>query len=50
MERALNSIDGVLAKGSLDEKKADIVLNKDIADDVLIKSVTDADYEVVSTK
>ena len=48
VEKALNAIDGVEAKVDLEHKKATITLSKDIADDILIKAVTDADYEVVS--
>ncbi len=48
VEKALNAIDGVSAKVDLEKKTAYIDLSKDVADDVLKKAVTDADYEVVS--
>ena len=50
VEKALNAIDGVQAKVDLDKKTAYIELSQDVADDVLKKAVTDADYEVVSLK
>ena len=46
--QVLNAIDGVSAVVSLEEKNAKITLTKDIADEVLIKAVTDAGYEVTS--
>lgn len=45
--KLLNAIDGVSAEVSLDDKCAYIELSKEIADDVLVKTVTDAGYEVV---
>ena len=48
VEKALNAIDGVEAHVDLESKTASITLTKDVADDVLTKAVTDADYTVVS--
>ena len=48
VEKALNAIEGVQAKVDLENKKATIILSKEISDDILIKAVTNADYEVVS--
>ena len=48
VEKALNAIDGVEAHVDLESKTAAITLTKDVADDVLTKAVTDADYTVVS--
>lgn len=45
--KLLNAIDGVSAEVSLDDKCAYIEISKEIADDVLVKTVTDAGYEVV---
>ena len=47
VEKALNEMDGVTATVSLEGKSADVTLSKDISDDALIKTVTDAGYEVV---
>lgn len=46
--QVLNAIDGVNAVVSLEEKTAKITLSKDVADNVLIKAVTDAGYQVTS--
>ncbi len=46
--KVLNDIDGVTATVSLEDKNAKITLNKEVPDDVLIKAVTDAGYEVTS--
>lgn len=46
--KVLNDIDGVTAVVSLEEKSAKITLSKDVPDDILIKAVTDAGYEVTS--
>lgn len=46
--KALNDIDGVSATVSLEGKNAKITLTKEIPDDVLIKAVTDAGYEVTA--
>ena len=49
VESALNAIDGVSAVVNLDEGgKAVITLSKEIADEVLVKTVTDAGYEVTA--
>lgn len=48
--QVLNAIDGVTAVVSLEEKTAKITLSKNIEDDVLIKAVTDAGYQVTSLK
>lgn len=48
VSKALNDIDGVTAVVSLEDKNAKITLSKDVSDDVLIKAVTDAGYEVTS--
>ena len=41
-----NAIDGVSAEVSLEDKAAYLTLSADVADDVLIKAVTDAGYTV----
>ncbi|MBO6047200.1 MAG: heavy metal translocating P-type ATPase [Erysipelotrichaceae bacterium] len=46
VKEALESIDGVTAEVSLEEKKADIVMKKKVNDDVIIKAVADAGYKV----
>lgn len=46
-EKALNAIDGVSAEVNLEGKTAAVSLAKEIGDDVLVKAVTDAGYEVV---
>ena len=48
VEKALNALDGVEAKVNLAEKTAVITLTKAVADEDLIKAVTDAGYEVVA--
>ena len=51
VEAALNGIDGVSAVVNLDDGgKAVVTLSKEISDDVLVKTVTDAGYEVVSVE
>jgi Cu+-exporting ATPase len=47
VEKALNGIDGVTAEVSLESKSATVNLSKDIDDETLISTVTDAGYEVV---
>ncbi|WP_304507054.1 heavy metal translocating P-type ATPase [Anaerotignum sp.] len=47
VEKALNDMDGVSAQVSLDDKSATVALAKDISDEALIQTVTDAGYEVV---
>ena len=48
VEKALNAIDGVEATVSLDDKKANLTLSKDVSDEVLKAAIEDAGYEVVS--
>ena len=48
VSKALNDIDGVSAVVSLEDKNAKITLEKEVSDDVLIKAVTDAGYEVTA--
>lgn len=43
---ALNAIEGVTAEVNLEEKKAYVKADGEIADDVLKKAVVDAGYEV----
>ncbi|WP_352399995.1 heavy metal translocating P-type ATPase [Anaerotignum sp.] len=47
VEKALNALDGVTSEVSLDEKSATVTLSKEINDETLVKTVTDAGYEVV---
>ncbi len=47
VEAVLNGIDGVQAEVILEEKKAVLQLSAPIEDELLIKAVTDAGYEVV---
>lgn len=47
VEKALNEIDGVTARVSLEDKTATITLSHEVADEILRKAVTDAGYEVV---
>ena len=46
VSQALNTIDGVSAEVSLEDKAAYVTLSADVADDVLIQAVTDAGYTV----
>ena len=46
----LNSIDGVDAIVSLNEKKATITLSKDVSDSTLVDAVKNAGYNVISIK
>ena len=48
VEKALNAIDGVEAQVDLAQNTAMLQLDKEVSDEVLIKAVTDADYQVVS--
>ncbi len=48
VEKALNEIGGVQATVNLEAKEAVITLTENVSDDVLIKAVTDAGYEVKS--
>lgn len=47
VEKALNDLDGVTAEVSLEGKSATVTLSKDVSDETLVKTVTDAGYEVV---
>ena len=46
VSQVLNAIDGVSAEVSLEDKAAYLTLSADVADDILIKAVTDAGYTV----
>ncbi|MDD4678960.1 MAG: heavy metal-associated domain-containing protein, partial [Tissierellia bacterium] len=47
VEKALKAVDGVEdAVVDLEEKTAEVTLNKEVPDDVLAKAVTDAGYEM----
>ena len=48
--KVLNAIDGVTADVSLEDKCAYITLDKDVADEVLSKAVTDAGYKAKGIK
>ncbi len=50
VEKALNTIEGVDAKVELKKKRAVVTLTKDINDQLLSDTVTEAGYEVVSVK
>lgn len=50
VETALNGIDGVHAEVCLEEKKAVLQLSHPVEDEMLVKAVTDAGYEVVGIK
>ncbi len=50
VDKALNDIDGVTAKVSLDDKAAYCTLSKDIDEEVLVQAVTDAGYKVIDIK
>ena len=50
VSKVLNAIDGVTADVSLEDKCAYITLDKDVADEVLSKAVTDAGYKVKGIK
>lgn len=47
VEKALNALEGVTAEVSLEGKSATVNLAKEISDEALIQTVTDAGYEVV---
>ena len=47
VEKALNDLDGVTAEVSLEGKSATVTLSKDVSDETLAQTVTDAGYEVV---
>lgn len=46
VEKALNALDGVEAKVSLEEKTAQVKLTGEVSDDTLKKAVEEAGYEV----
>ena len=46
-EKALNGIDGVKAKVSLEKKTASVTLSKPVDVSVLVKAIEDAGYTVV---
>ena len=46
VSKLLNAIEGVSAEVSLEEKCAYIELSGDVSDDILVRTVTDAGYEV----
>ncbi|MEI3523476.1 MAG: heavy metal-associated domain-containing protein [Anaerotignum sp.] len=46
VEKALNDLDGVTAEVSLEGKSATVTLSKDVSDETLVQTVTDAGYEV----
>ena len=48
VDKALNQIDGVTATVSLEDKSATVILDKDISDEILKKTIEDAGYEVKS--
>lgn len=47
VEKALNDLEGVTAEVSLEGKSATVTLSKDVSDETLVQTVTDAGYEVV---
>ena len=48
VEKALKAVDGVeSAEVDLSNKSAEVTLTKEVGDDVLVKAITDAGYEVV---
>jgi cation transport ATPase len=50
VEKALNALDGVAATVDLAQKTATITLSKEVSDDLLISTVTEAGYTVVELK
>lgn len=50
VEKALNAISGVKAKVELKKKRAVVDLTKEVDDQLLTDTVTEAGYEVVSVK
>lgn len=50
VDKALNSIDGVKARVSLEDKAAYVTIDGGVSDDELKKAVTDAGYEVQAIK
>ena len=47
VEKALNGQEGVTAEVSLEGKSATVTLSKEVSDETLVQTVTDAGYEVV---
>ena len=47
VSQVLNAIDGVSAEVSLEDKAAYLTMDAEIADEILVKAVTDAGYTVV---
>lgn len=47
VEKALNDLEGVTAEVSLEGKSATVTLSKEVSDETLVQTVTDAGYEVV---
>lgn len=50
VQEALNGLEGVTAQVSLEDKSATVTLSKDIDEETLIKTVTDAGYQVVNVE
>ncbi len=50
VSQVLNAIDGVSAEVSLEDKAAYLTMDAEIADEILIKAVTDAGYTVVEVQ
>lgn len=51
VEKALGALDGVKeAVVNLEEKKADVELEKEVSEDILKAAVVDAGYEVLDIK
>ena len=48
VEKALNAINGVEAKVDLKKNRAVVTLSKEVAEQILSDTVTEAGYEVVS--
>lgn len=47
VSQVLNAIDGVSVEVSLEDKAAYLTMDAEIADEILVKAVTDAGYTVV---
>ncbi len=50
VSQVLNAIDGVSAEVSLEDKAAYLTMDTEIADEILVKAVTDAGYTVVEVQ
>lgn len=48
VEKAINSLDGAAARVNLKENRADVVMEKELADEVLIRAVEEAGYHVTA--